>query len=235
MKIDSKSATDPANAVKQIKDQGVNSLRLVISNAGICNDLSPLATADPSVVKEHVDVNGFGALYLFQATIQLMQNTKGAKFVGIGSPLGSIGGMDQRPYPATAYGTSKALQHWIVRKIHYEHPELVSLVVDPGQVSQAFPCSNIPGPMTLQTANCADHLGSYKQIWVTLAQKPSAWRKLLPRQRIASPASLLRYALIPCIRPGSYFYGLTVQKIDAATKEKGSGSFAMWTGETFPW
>ena len=24
-------------------------------------------------------------------------------------------------------------------------------------------------------------------------------------------------------------------KIDAATKEKGSGSFAVWTGETFPW
>lgn len=28
---------------------------------------------------------------------------------------------------------------------------------------------------------------------------------------------------------------LTKWKIDAATKEKGSGSFAMWTGETFPW
>ena len=26
-----------------------------------------------------------------------------------------------------------------------------------------------------------------------------------------------------------------MEKIDAATKEKGSGSFAVWTGETFPW
>ena len=132
VKIDSKSATDPANAMSQIKTQGVNALNLVIANAGICNDLCPLATADPAVVKEHVDVNGLGPLYLFQATLPLLQKSEGAKFVGIGSPLGSIGGMDQRPYPSTAYGTSKAVQHWIVRKIHYEHPELVALVVDPG-------------------------------------------------------------------------------------------------------
>lgn len=132
VKIDSKSATDPANTVTSIKNQGVTSLNLVIANAGICNDLSPITTADPAVVKEHVDVNGFGPLYLFQATLPLLQKSEGAKFVGIGSPLGSIGGQDQRPYPATSYGTSKAIQHWIVRKIHFEHPELVSLVVDPG-------------------------------------------------------------------------------------------------------
>lgn len=132
VKIDSKSAVDPANAVSQIKNQGVNALDLVIANAGICNDLSPLATVEPAVVKEHVDGDGFGPLYLFQATLPLLQKSQGAKFVGIGSSLGSIGGMDQRPIPATAYGISKAVQHWTVRKIHYEHPELVALVVDPG-------------------------------------------------------------------------------------------------------
>lgn len=132
VKVDSKSATDPADTVSHLKSQGVNALNLVIANAGICNEMAPLATADPAVVKEHVEVNGFGPLYLFQATLPLLQKSEGAKFVGIGSPLGSIGGMDQRPYPGTAYGTSKAVQHWIVRKIHFEHPELVALVVDPG-------------------------------------------------------------------------------------------------------
>ena len=132
VKIDSKSATDPANAVTSIKKQGVTSLSLVIANAGICNDLAPLANADPTALKEHIDVNGLGPLYLFQATLPLLQKSDGAKFVGIGSPLGSISGQDQRPYPATSYGASKAVQHWIVRKIHFEHPELVSLVVDPG-------------------------------------------------------------------------------------------------------
>lgn len=132
VKIDSKSATDPANAVSHIKSQGVNALNLVIANAAICNDLAPLATVDPAVVKEHVEVNALGPLYLFQATLPLLQESEGAKFVGIGSPVGSIGGMDVRPFPAAAYGASKAVQHWLVRKIHFEHPELVALVVDPG-------------------------------------------------------------------------------------------------------
>ena len=133
MKIDNKSETDPAAAVSSLKEQGITVLDLVIANARICNDFAPLATCDPAVVKEHVAVNGFGPLFLFQATLPLMQKSRGgAKFVGIGSPMGSIGGMEMRPFPMTAYGSSKALFHWIVRKVHFEHPELVSLVVDPG-------------------------------------------------------------------------------------------------------
>lgn len=72
VKIYSKSAIDPANAVSQIKSQGVNALDLVIANAGICNDLSPFATVDPAVIKKHVDGDGFGPLYLFQATLPLL-------------------------------------------------------------------------------------------------------------------------------------------------------------------
>ena len=64
--------------------------------------------------------------------VPLLQKSQGAKFVGMGSPLGSIGGMEQRPILSTAYGIGKAVQHWILKKIHYEHPELVALVADPG-------------------------------------------------------------------------------------------------------
>ncbi|KAL8769884.1 MAG: hypothetical protein Q9209_004322 [Squamulea sp. 1 TL-2023] len=132
VKIDNKSESDPADAVASIQSQGITKLDLVIANAGICNDFAPVATVDPVVFKEHVVVNGFALLFLFQAVLPLLQKSKGAKFVGIGSPIGSIGGMDQRPYPMTAYGGSKALQHWLVRKIHFEHPELVSFIMDPG-------------------------------------------------------------------------------------------------------
>ncbi|KAL8923937.1 MAG: hypothetical protein Q9208_004374, partial [Pyrenodesmia sp. 3 TL-2023] len=134
VKIDNKSETDPAAAVESIQSQGIDRLDLVIANAGLCNDWSPVATVDPEVFKEHVVVNGFAPLFLFQALLPLLQNSEGAKFVGIGSPMGSIGGMDQRPYPMTAYGSSKAIMHWLVRKVHFEHPEIVSLVVDPGRV-----------------------------------------------------------------------------------------------------
>jgi len=133
VKIDNKSETDAADAVASIQAQGLTSLDLVIANAAICNDFAPVATCDPAVVKEHFAVNGLGPLFLFQATLPLLQKAgEGAKFVGIGSPMGSVAGMDMRPLPMTAYGSSKAIFHWIVRKVHFEHPELVSLVVDPG-------------------------------------------------------------------------------------------------------
>ncbi|KAL2040545.1 hypothetical protein N7G274_006524 [Stereocaulon virgatum] len=188
VKIDSKSETDPANAVASIKDQGVTSLDLVIANAGICNDFSSLATCDPAIVKEHVAVNGLGPLFLFQATLPLLQKSEGAKFVGIGSPMGSIGGMDMYPYPMTAYATSKAMFHWIVRKIHFEHPELVSLIVDPGFAQTDM-------------GNNAAKLNGMKE-----APLPT-------KDSVAG----------------------VVAQIDAATKEKGSGTFAVWNGESSPW
>ncbi|KAI4260808.1 MAG: hypothetical protein L6R35_007424, partial [Caloplaca aegaea] len=42
--------------------------------------------------------------------------------------------MDQFPHPMAAYGSSKALFHWIIRKIHFEQPEIASLILAPGIV-----------------------------------------------------------------------------------------------------
>ncbi|KAL8652721.1 MAG: hypothetical protein Q9210_002522 [Variospora velana] len=188
VKIDNKSETDPAAAVKSIQSQGIDKLDLVIANAAICNDWDPVATVDPEVFKEHVVVNGFAVLFLFQAVLPMLQKSESAKFVGIGTPMGSVGGMDLRPYPMTAYGSSKALFHWIVRKVHFEHPELVSLVIDPGVVQtdmgntgvRKFGMAEAPTPIKDSAEGC-------------------------------------------------------VTQIDAATKEKGSGTFSGWNGEAFPW
>ncbi|KAL9011835.1 MAG: hypothetical protein Q9180_009152, partial [Flavoplaca navasiana] len=188
VKIDNKSESDPATAISTIQSQGITKLDLVIANAGICNDFAPLATVDPAVFKEHVVVNGFAPLFLFQAVLPLMLKAEGAKFVGIGSPMGSIGGMDMRPFPMTAYGTSKAIFHWIVRKVHFEHPELTSLVVDPGLVQ---------------------------------TDMGNTGAKLFGMEEAPVPTK----ASVDGI----------VARIDEATKEKGSGTFAGWNGESFPW
>jgi norsolorinic acid ketoreductase len=42
--------------------------------------------------------------------------------------------MESRPYPTAAYGMSKVMLHWMVRKIHQENENLVAFVVDPGFV-----------------------------------------------------------------------------------------------------
>ncbi|KAI4143319.1 MAG: hypothetical protein L6R39_004613, partial [Caloplaca ligustica] len=188
VKIDSKSETDPAQAIASIQSQGITKLDLVIANAGICNDFEPLATVEPAVFKEHVTVNGFGPLFLFQACLPLLQKSEGAKFVGIGSPIGSIGGMDQSPYPMSAYGASKAVAHWVVRKVHFEHPKIVSLVVDPGFV-----------------------------------------------QTDMGNTGAKRVGMEEAVVPTKDSVAGIVAQIDAATKEKGSGTFASWDGGSVPW
>ena len=89
-------------------------------------------------MKEHIEVNALGALALFQATLPLLQNTRTArgsgmaKFVTVSSPIGSIGGMEQRPFPMSAYGASKAALNWMTRKMHFEHEGLIVFALDPG-------------------------------------------------------------------------------------------------------
>lgn len=132
VKLDSASPTDPQTAVTHLQDQGITHLDVVIANAGISKDFSRVHEVPIHSLKEHIDVNALGPVYLFQAVYPLLQKSNRPIFVGVGSPLGSIGGMEMRPYPSAAYGPSKAMLHWIVRKIHFENEGFVSFVLDPG-------------------------------------------------------------------------------------------------------
>ncbi|KAJ6035992.1 hypothetical protein N7540_000271 [Penicillium herquei] len=133
VKVESTSPTDPEAAVQTlINEHGIDHLDVVIANAGISEDFSTVHEVPIPVLRKHIEVNGFGPIYLYQALYPLLKKSEKPTFVGIGSPLGSISGMEQRPYPCAAYGPSKAILHWIVRKIHFENEEFVSFVADPG-------------------------------------------------------------------------------------------------------
>jgi norsolorinic acid ketoreductase len=69
---------------------------------------------------------------LFQATNALLSKAKQPKIVLLGSPFGAIGGMEKHMNPMFAYGTSKAAAHYILRRIHFEHQNLIAFSVDPG-------------------------------------------------------------------------------------------------------
>ncbi|KAF2232883.1 hypothetical protein EV356DRAFT_548988 [Viridothelium virens] len=47
------------------------------------------------------------------ATLPLLDQAQNPRFVAIGSAIGSIGGIEKRPFPMFAYGISKALAHFI--------------------------------------------------------------------------------------------------------------------------
>ncbi|KAJ5522422.1 hypothetical protein N7527_006537 [Penicillium freii] len=135
VKIDAKSPTDPATAVETLQtEHSIDHIDVVIANAGISEDFSPVHEVSVPVIQQHVEVNAYGPIYLYQAVYPLLKKSTKPTFVGVGSPLGSIGGMEQRLFPNAAYGPSKAMLHWIVRKIHFENEDFVSFVSDPGFV-----------------------------------------------------------------------------------------------------
>ncbi|KAL4860724.1 hypothetical protein BDV12DRAFT_208901 [Aspergillus spectabilis] len=133
VKIDSGSPPDVAIAVKTLESEyNMTHIDVVIANAGISENLSPMLSVSFEDIKEHIDVNTLGPLALFQATHLLLKQSKKPVFVGMGSGVGSIGGMEQRPFSTAAYGLSKVMLHYLVRKIHFENEDIVSFVMDPG-------------------------------------------------------------------------------------------------------
>jgi len=127
---------DPAKLTKTLtQDHGIETLDVVVSNAGICQAAGPIAQVQLKDLTHHIETNAYGPLALFQATVSLLDKSPNPKFIAIGSPLGSTGGMERRAmYPLSVYGASKALAHHFVRRIHFEHPRITAFVVDPGFV-----------------------------------------------------------------------------------------------------
>jgi norsolorinic acid ketoreductase len=88
------------------------------------------------VLKEHVETNAYGPLLQFQAFAPLLKKSDKPKFAAIGSALGSAGSIEKRPFPSAAYGISKVILHFLVRKAHFEGSDwgLTAFVLDPGFV-----------------------------------------------------------------------------------------------------
>jgi norsolorinic acid ketoreductase len=135
LKLDSAAVEDAKTVAAHLKEANIK-LDVVIANAGIFDDRTPVATTKLTELVRHVEVNAYGPLLLFQAVLPLLHAD--SKFVWVGSALGSIGGIDQRHYPSAAYGSSKAIVHWLSRKVHQEHKDLISFVVDPGYVMTIY-------------------------------------------------------------------------------------------------
>ncbi|MCJ1439477.1 hypothetical protein MMC27_008871 [Xylographa pallens] len=133
VKIDSLADQDAAQAMHTLRTaHGVARLDTVVANAGIMTNYDRMADVAPAALRQLVDVHAVAPLLLFQAAQPLLAAAPRPAFVLLGSPVGSIAGVEARPFPMGAYGASKAMAHYIVRKIHAENEGLVAFVVDPG-------------------------------------------------------------------------------------------------------
>lgn len=136
MKIDSLSETDAKEAVLALQSQhGIDRFDLVIANSGIAKYIGVASETPISEVKDHLMVNTVGPLILFQAIWPLLKLSKTPKFLLVTTATASIGSMENIPISAMAYGASKAAANYIVRKLHFENPSLIAILMHPGYVT----------------------------------------------------------------------------------------------------
>jgi norsolorinic acid ketoreductase len=131
--IVSTDSSSAKTAVEKLKDKhGINKIDIVIASAGISKYYGLASVTPIEEVKEHFEVNTIGPLILFQATYPLLTGSSRPIFVALSTGIGSIGEMGSLPLPATAYGISKVALNYLVRKIHFENPEITAFVISPG-------------------------------------------------------------------------------------------------------
>ncbi|KAG4033917.1 hypothetical protein MFRU_004g04130 [Monilinia fructicola] len=132
------SSTDdlsPSHAIQILQStHGIESIDVVIANAGISNYYGQASETPLSEMRSHFEVNTIGVLTLYQATLPLLLKSPQPIFVALSTGIASIGGMGELRVPATAYGASKAALHYVVRKIHFENEKLTAFLLSPGWV-----------------------------------------------------------------------------------------------------
>ncbi|KAF5000331.1 hypothetical protein FDECE_11230 [Fusarium decemcellulare] len=139
VQLDSAEEQSAEAAVATLRAQhSIESLDVVIANAGINHSGKPVIDSPVQVVKDHFAVNTLGPVLLFQATAPLLRLSASGrpKFVAISSNTGSIAGMDIMAglSNTSPYGASKAALNWFMRRIHFDENWLISLTLNPGFV-----------------------------------------------------------------------------------------------------
>ena len=133
VKIDSSAPADAQTAVSELQSQhGISKLDVVIANAGISEHYALAKETSLDETVRHNQINFIAPLALFQATLPLLERSTKPKFVGISTAIASIGKMGDIPFPATAYGSSKAALNYFLRKAHFENEKLIVYPLNPG-------------------------------------------------------------------------------------------------------
>ncbi|KAF9698776.1 hypothetical protein EKO04_002712 [Ascochyta lentis] len=118
-------------------EHNIDSLDIVIANAGIAAMSPKLLEAGYSEIQPIIDVNAYGQLELFKAVAPLLRNSKNntkGKFVYISSAGGSLTTMNIIA-PLSAYGASKALGNFFFKWLSLEQQDIIVWSQNPGMVA----------------------------------------------------------------------------------------------------
>lgn len=85
VKIDALSPTDQVAAVQELAAKGINHIDILIANSGIALTWPKVAEVKVDEIQQHVDVNLYGFIRLYQAFRPVLKEAKEPKWVTIGS------------------------------------------------------------------------------------------------------------------------------------------------------
>lgn len=89
-KIDAISPTDSTSALNELSAKGVHHVDIVIANAGISLSWPRVSDLKITDLQQHMEVNVYGLIYLYQAFRGLLKESKEPKWVSIGSSAGCL-------------------------------------------------------------------------------------------------------------------------------------------------
>lgn len=125
----------------------INSLDVLINNAGIALEASSPSKLDVTKVKNEFDVNVFGVMNVTSAILPLLKKVKEAKIINMSSMMGSLNSAldkDSIVYGASVagYQSSKAALNMysiqLSKELEKEGYDITVDLVDPGMVDTEF-------------------------------------------------------------------------------------------------
>lgn len=112
---------DYNNLVANLATRGIHRIDVVIANAGSSSGWKPILKSSTEEVRDDLLANSVLPVRTFTASWPLLEKSgPGAKFVVMGSVLGSSGNLDNMNVPGLGYGMSKAAAHYFGKKLALE-------------------------------------------------------------------------------------------------------------------
>ena len=90
VKLDSAVEADAVEAVKTLETQGIDSLDIVVANAGISEVYPAVSAMNASDLQRHITINVLGVIWLYQAVLPLLRRSSDPKWVTMGSSAGAL-------------------------------------------------------------------------------------------------------------------------------------------------
>ena len=137
VQLDAKAEADH-KALAALVEAEAGRADVVWANAGICttSDWAPAHSISIAAIREHIEVNTFHPLLMYQSFYALLHKSSAPKFMVSSTASASTGLLEMlSAIPQLTYGLSKSAVNNLTRRIHFEDKDVIAVPFHPGQRS----------------------------------------------------------------------------------------------------